>query len=155
MNHMLGLWVAEKRHWFGIQIYALSNNHVLADTNRLSKDTLIVQPGPEVGPTNNGDVFSTLSELIPIQFPSSASKIVDNRFDAAIAFVSDSKLVQKSNIFGIDLFNPKIGVAVPGMRVIKSGRTTGVTTGIVRATRVSNIKINYWDNGFSNFYNFQ
>ncbi len=40
-----------------LQIFALSNNHVLADTNRLPVGTAIVQPGPEVGPTNQGDVF--------------------------------------------------------------------------------------------------
>ena len=33
--------------------------------------------------------------------------------------------------------------AVPGMRVIKSGRTTGLTTGIVTATRVNGTQVNY------------
>lgn len=34
-------------------------------------------------------------------------------------------------------------VPVPGMRVIKSGRTTGVTTGVVTATRVNGVQVNY------------
>lgn len=125
------------------QVYALSNNHVLADTNRLPIRTLIVQPGPEVAPATSDDVFGALSDLIPIQFPSNRSTPVMNVFDAAIALVTDESLIKKSAILGIDNFKPKVGVAVPGMRVIKSGRTTGVTTGIVTASRVNGTQVNY------------
>jgi hypothetical protein len=40
------------------QVFALSNNHVLADTNRLDPGTLIVQPGPETGPSTRDDIFA-------------------------------------------------------------------------------------------------
>lgn len=125
------------------QLYMLSNNHVLADTNRLPIGTLIAQPGPEVAPTSSGDVFAALSDFIPIQFPSTRSTPVMNVFDAAIAMVSDESLISRQRILGIENYSPKVSVALPGMRVIKSGRTTGVTTGIVTATRVNGTQVNY------------
>lgn len=125
------------------QVFALSNNHVLADTNRLSIGTPIVQPGPEVEPTTPDDVFAALSAFVPLQFPQTRLTPVANVFDAAIAMVADESLIRTGTLLGIDKYEPKIGVAVPGMRVIKSGRTTGVTRGIVTATRVNGVQVNY------------
>jgi hypothetical protein len=125
------------------QVFALSNNHVLEDTNRLPIGTLIVQPGPEVEPSKPGDVFAALSSFIPLQFSNGRLDPVVNVLDAAIAIVADERLIKKGSILGIKNYNPQLGVAVPGMRVIKSGRTTGVTTGIVTATRVNGVQINY------------
>ena len=125
------------------QVFALSNNHVLADTNRLPIGTPIVQPGPEVEPAQPGDVFAALSAFIPIQFPTSRLHPVTNRFDAAIAVVADLSLIQRGRIFGINNYTPTLATAVPGMRVIKSGRTTGVTTGVVTAVNVDRVQINY------------
>ncbi len=125
------------------QVFVLSNNHVLADTNRLTIGTAVVQPGPEVAPTSPNDVFAALSAFIPIQFPATRIDPVVNVFDAAIAVVADESLIRKGAILGIDKYEPKVAAAVPGMRVIKSGRTTGVTTGIVTATRVNGVQINY------------
>lgn len=125
------------------QVFALSNNHVLADTNRLPIGTPIVQPGPEVEPAKPGDVFAALSAFIPIQFPASRLHPVTNRFDAAIAVVADLNLIQRGQIFGINNYTPKLATAVPGMPVIKSGRTTGVTTGVVTAINVDRVQINY------------
>ena len=128
------------------QVFALSNNHVMADTNRLAIGTPIVQPGPEVVPTKPGDVFSALSSFIPLQFPQARIAPVVNVFDAAIAIVAEENLIKKGKLLGISKYVPKVGVAVPGMRVIKSGRTTGVTTGIVTATRVNGVQVNYGTN---------
>jgi hypothetical protein len=125
------------------QVFALSNNHVMADTNRLPIGTPIVQPGPEVVPTTPGDIFAALSAFIPIQFPTSRLTPVVNRFDAAIAVISNSSLIRRGRMFGINNYTPVLAAAVPGMRVIKSGRTTGVTTGIVAATGVNGVQINY------------
>ena len=125
------------------QIFALSNNHVLADTNRLPIGTPIVQPGPEVEPTQPGNVFAALSALIPIQFPASRLQPVANRFDAAIAVVAKTNLIRKGKMFGINNYNPQLGTPLPGMRVIKSGRTTGVTKGVVTAVGVNGVQVNY------------
>ena len=125
------------------QIFALSNNHVLADTNRLPIGTPIVQPGPEIEPTTPNDVFAALSAFIPIQFPASRLNPVRNRFDAAIAVVADLSLIRRGTILGINNYTPQLASAVPGMRVIKSGRTTGVTTGTVTAVDVDRVQVNY------------
>jgi len=125
------------------QVFALSNNHVLADTNRLLIGTRIVQPGPEVEPTKPGDVFAALSAFIPIQFPASRLEPVANRFDAAIAVVADLGLIRRGRISGINNYVPQLATPVPGMRVIKSGRTTGVTTGTVTAVNVNQVQVNY------------
>lgn len=125
------------------QFFALSNNHVLADTNRLPIGTSIVQPGPEVAPTNSRDIFAALSAFIPIQFPQSRLNPVTNRFDAAIAVVSDLRLIRRRRMFGIGNYDPTLASPVPGMRVIKSGRTTGVTTGTITATGVNSVQVNY------------
>jgi hypothetical protein len=125
------------------QIFALSNNHVLADTNRLPIGTPIVQPGPEVAPTRPGDVFAALSAFIPLQFPTSRLQPVSNRFDAAIAVVADLRLIKMGSMFRINNYTPQLATAVPGMRVIKSGRTTGVTTGTVTSVNVDRVQVNY------------
>jgi hypothetical protein len=125
------------------QIFGLSNNHVMADTNRLPIGTRIVQPGPEIAPTTPGDVFAALSEFTPIQFPSSRLSPITNRFDAAIAIVADLGLIRRGRILGIPNYTPQLATAVPGMRVIKSGRTTGVRTGVVTATHVNGVQVNY------------
>jgi hypothetical protein len=125
------------------QFFALSNNHVMVDTNRLPIGTTMVQPGPEVGPTNPNDVFAALSAFIPIQFPTSRLEPVTNRFDAAIAIVADLNLIRRGRMFQINNYNPQLATAVPGMRVTKSGRTTGVTTGIVTAVNVDRVQVNY------------
>jgi len=125
------------------QVFALSNNHVLADTNRLPIGTQIVQPGPEVAPTRPGDVFAALSAFIPLQFPTSRLEPVANRFDAAIAVVSDMRLIKTRSMFRINNYTPQLATALPGMRVIKSGRTTGVTTGTVTSVNVDRVQVNY------------
>ncbi len=131
------------------QIFALSNNHVLADTNRLPIGTAIVQPGPEVGPTRPGDVFAALSSFVPIDFPASRADPVRNRVDAAIAIVSDRSLIAPGQMFGIANYTPQLLAPVPQMRVIKSGRTTGVTRGTIIATRVRGVQVDYGSPGAS------
>lgn len=125
------------------QLHALSNNHVLADTNALPIGTHIAQPGAETAPIDPEDVFAALSNFIPLQFSMHPSSTPVNRFDAAIALVSDPGQVCTGEILGIDKYTPQVLAAVPGMRVVKSGRTTGVTHGIVTATRVNGVQVNY------------
>lgn len=127
----------------GDQIFALSNNHVLADTNSIPAGTLIVQPGPETAPTQPGDAFAALSEFVKIEFASSQFNRPTNRFDAAIASITDPALIKQAKMLGIANYNPAVAVAQPGMIVIKSGRTTGVTTGRVTAVGVNGVQINY------------
>jgi hypothetical protein len=124
------------------QVFALSNNHVLADVNRLPIGTKITQPGPETGVSNPADVFAALSEFVPIDFPKGRFAREDNEFDAAIAGVTDMGAISRGKILGIPNYDPVIADPVPGMAVIKSGRT-GVTTGHVTAVGVHGVQVNY------------
>jgi hypothetical protein len=125
------------------QIFALSNNHVLADTDGLPVGTLIVQPGPETEPSSLGDAFASLSETIPIRFPRGRFSRETNRFDAAIARVNDLKTIKQGTMFGINNYDPTLSTPQPGMEVIKSGRTTGTTRGVITATGVNGVQVNY------------
>src|SRR5215204_3502489 len=89
------------------------------------------------------DGFASLSAFIPIRFPQDRFHIPTNRFDAAIAQVSDLGAIKRGNILGIGNFATQIAAPQPGMRVTKSGRTTGVTTGVVTAVNVNNVQVNY------------
>jgi hypothetical protein len=124
------------------QVFALSNNHVLAETNRLPLGTAIVQPGPETGPSNPGDAFASLSEFIPIRFPTGRFNRETNRFDAAIARVADLKAIKPGTMLGTP-YDPQLAAPRPAMRVTKSGRTTGVTHGTITATGVNGVQVNY------------
>jgi hypothetical protein len=125
------------------QIFALSNNHVLADVNSLPVGTVIVQPGPETVPTDPEDAFAVLSNFLPVRFPTTRFERVINLFDAAIARVTDVGLISQSKILGIDNYSPNLDAPVPGTRVKKSGRTTGVTTGVITGVNVNPIQVNY------------
>lgn len=121
------------------RLYALSNNHVLADTNRLPAGTRIAQP-------TGGDpalAFAALADVEPIRFPEANGPTPRNRMDAAIAAVTDETLVAAGRMFGIAAYRPELIAARPGLEVTKAGRTTGVTRGLVTAIRVNGIAVNY------------
>ncbi|MCP3402988.1 hypothetical protein [Bradyrhizobium sp. CCGB20] len=125
------------------QLFALSNNHVLADVDNLPTGTAIVQPGPEVSATDPDDVFAMLSNTVPLQFPTTRFERRINLFDAAIARVTDPQLISTTQVLGIPNYSAVLSSAIPGMPVTKSGRTTGVTTGMVTATHVNGVQVNY------------
>lgn len=146
----------------GGNVYILSNNHVLADTNNAPLGSAILQPGKHDG---GGliDRIASLTEFVPIEFSGgegcSIGKAIAgflnlftsligsktrlesvsirqalNRVDAAIACPLKENLV-KNEILELG----KIGGAVKaclGMVVKKSGRTTGVTVGEITQVNV-------------------
>lgn len=59
----LGCWVKK-----GNQLYILSNNHVMANSNDASVGDAILQPGPTDGGRLSQDRIATLTEFIPIHF---------------------------------------------------------------------------------------
>lgn len=121
-------------------VFALSNNHVLANTNRLPIGTEISQPVSK----SITNVFARLTNFEPIQLSSPLTPFpARNRIDAAIAQVSDLTLVRTGTMSGIPNYVPSLKAPSPGMSVTKSGRTTGVTEGIISATRVNGVRVNY------------
>ena len=115
--------------------FILSNNHVMGAVGpSLCPDTAplftwILQPGTlDIGFDPGQDptyVAGFLAGAVPIEFSLTANNIVD----AAVAITSPS--LASTEILGIGNPTPQLGFATPGMPLIKSGRTTGVTTGTV------------------------
>ncbi len=108
--------------------YMLSNNHVLANTNKASRGDAIVQPGIFDTPIVNGEerTVAQLEYFHPI------SDDDDNDVDVAIA-----KLVDQSNLNCIipDIGEvSSVGDATIRMIVEKTGRSTNHTLGTIVAT---------------------
>lgn len=131
----------------GSNVYALSNNHVYADENNASAGDSVIQPGRFDGGSSPADDIGTLANFVPIVFSTSANNVVD----AAIASTSTSLLGKStlSNAYGM----PKSSTvaAQPGMRVMKSGRTTGFTKGRIDSINVI-VNVGY-DKGVARFVN--
>lgn len=137
----------ERRQAEAREYFALSNNHVLAAVDELPIGTPIVQPGPERPPytTNADDAFAVLHSAVAIQFPrGGGAPPTLNRFDAAIASITDMRKISLAQMFGVPRYDPSRVVSpVPGMRVMKMGRTTGFTTGSIIATNIQGTQVNY------------
>ena len=127
-------------------VFLLSNNHVLADMDRLPVGTPIVQPGPEKPScqTSSEDVLAELHSMIPLRFPVSYGDTQKNLFDAALALVTQPARIAKSRMAGGISYDPsKVVTPKPGMRVVKVGRATGPTRGIITGTQAKPVKIDY------------
>ncbi|MBN1934217.1 MAG: hypothetical protein JW934_06115 [Anaerolineae bacterium] len=153
----------------GEQVFILSNNHVLANTNKASKGDPIVQPGPYDGGTLD-DQIATLEDWVPLQtgvqqpgrswaklladlinslakFFGSTNRLnvtraraIENTVDCAIARPLSSDLVRPEIL---EIGRPKgISGGALGMKVQKTGRTTGYTTGQITQIDVT-VQIDY------------
>ncbi len=116
------------------KIYILSNNHVLANSNRASINDVILQPGKMDGGRKAKDVIAMLSAFKVIEFNK------PNTMDAAIAEIVDDL----DPIFKINQTNKiKSGIAPKNkMKVEKFGRTTGHTKGRI-TTRNLDLKVDF------------
>jgi len=126
-------------------VYALSNNHVYANENLATVGDNVLQPGPYDGGVNPTDAIGTLSSYVPIDLSVGGT----NRVDAAIAASSTSMLGNSTLSDGYG--TPKsttVGVAI-NMKVMKYGRTTGLTKGTVWAINAT-VNVGY-DSGVATF----
>lgn len=124
----------------------LSNNHVLADVNRIAADTPIIQPAAGDGGSAPADVIGRLKRYVPILFGG-----MPNAVDAAFATTADhDRGEDRQTIFdnasppqGLATLRPDDKVeAFPGLEVMKTGRTTGHTLGRPRRQRVADRRQN-------------
>ena len=138
----------------------LSNNHVLAASNDGRRGDAILQPGPADSGTRE-DIIANLERFVTIRFERSTTggsgfaaalgRLMDrlrsrpqrNFVDAAIARPTRDDLVS-DGIIGMKR-TPGIAEAEVGLRVLKSGRTTGVTAGKILATNAT-VQIDYGRN---------
>jgi Trypsin len=135
------------------QIYMLSNNHVLANSNAAQLGDAILQPGPHDGGTS-ADQIGTLEEFIPVGFsggtgcsplalfrPSAqVNEPGNNTVDCAIAKPLSNDLVNP-DILNIGI-PTGVGTATLGTPVQKSGRTTGFTTDQITQIEVT-VSVDY------------
>jgi hypothetical protein len=106
------------------EIALVSNNHVLAKLNEAQPSDLILQPGPADGGTAEADAIATLGGFQPLDFDQ------PNVIDAAFGVVQGSDV--SSEIYGYGSFVTDPLEPLRDMLVRKSGRTSGVTRGIIR-----------------------
>lgn len=128
------------------KICMLSNNHVLADVNRVALGTPISQPGRFDNGSEVADLVAELTRFIPIQFGG-----IPNAVDAAIAaMTAHGRVEDRATIFDsadspgpvLSLVAGSPATASPGMTVFKTGRTTRHTRGRVAAVNVNNYLVN-------------
>ena len=117
------------------QALILSNNHILANSSngrdlRAKIGDSILQPGSIDGGRTSKDIIARLKKYVALkEYPSK------NTVDCALAQPLSNDLIF-SDVIGIGKI---LGVVSPqlGMEVKKSGRTTGLTTGQIRAVNVT------------------
>ncbi len=102
----------------------LSNNHVMAQLNDARKGDRILQPGPLDGGVVNQDTLATVERFVPLKWGGEQANFVD----ACVAGPQDDELLAPG-FMDVGGEYPSLLSAALGMKVRKSGRTTGVTTG--------------------------
>lgn len=147
------------------QVFILSNNHVLANSNDAQRGDAILQPGPHDGGRFPEDHIADLEDFVPIAFPGESSECgfargliallnagcraigsntryrsvklqaTENRVDAAIARPLQPPLVT-DEILGIGRI-AGMGSGSLGTALRKSGRTTGLSSGEIQQVDVS------------------
>ncbi len=152
----------------GSDLFILSNNHVLADTNRGRPGDAILQPAPHDGGTKRDALakLETYAPLLleggdPLRLPRTSKALgpvlkavglavqvstrrVANQVDAAIARPLDDDDVSNEIL---EIGRPKGTAEVDlGTRIAKSGRTTGYREG--KVTHLDGtVKVSYGDRG--------
>ena len=160
------------------EVYILSNNHVLANSNDAQLGDPILQPGPHDGGTFPADHIANLEQFVTINFidvPSGCSigqgissflnglaklfnsdarfrvistKAIDNLVDAAIAKPLNPQDVSEEILEIGTIQGTAVGEL--GMAIKKSGRTTGLTTGEIIQVDVT-VNVQYGGNRMALF----
>ncbi|MEV3856487.1 hypothetical protein AB0J38_19440 [Streptomyces sp. NPDC050095] len=133
------------------KFYVLSNNHVLADSNRAQLGSAIIQPGAFDGGTNPADRIATLSRFITIQFaPQTPIDQHNNVVDCALGEVQFQDATREQYFSGAPrAWRRKANVAV-GDLVKKTGRTTNISFGRIMAVDAT-VDVNYGTAGTARF----
>jgi hypothetical protein len=113
-------------------VYALSNNHIYANQNRAGIGDPVIQPGTYDGGESPADSIGTLFDYEPIVFSTGANNVID----AAIALSVPELLDNATPSDGYGLPKSTTATVSRGAKVMKYGRTTGQTSGMVKGTNV-------------------
>jgi hypothetical protein len=154
----------------GEQVFILSNNHVLANTNKGQPGDPILQPAPSDGGTAE-DQVATLADLVPLDFGTDepecpAAGLLATGLNVVATMLGSSHRMQPvrqtpgvnrvdaalARPLSPDLVNNEIlyigaptgaGTGTLGMQVQKTGRTTGHTTGTITQIDAT-VRIDYY-----------
>lgn len=134
------------------RVLMLSNNHVLANSNSAKFGDAILQPGPADGGLNPADRIAILERFVKIDFTPGAANFVD----CATGWCWPDR-VRRDHVYhrggstarffkiGNNVVEPRVNMVVG-----KSGRTTDLTQGTIRATNVS-VNVSYGSAGVGHF----
>ncbi len=117
------------------RVLLLSNNPVLADTDRARVGDPVLSPGPADGGRPGVDRVATLTAFEPL-VPTG------NLLDLAVAAVDDPALVG-GNTVPEGVLAGVVEEVLDGVEVAKTGRTTGHTTGTVTAVELDGVTVDY------------
>jgi hypothetical protein len=121
----------------------MSNNHVLADTNRGTTGDVILSPAAADG-GGTGDRVGRLLRYVALD-PGGGNKV-----DVALATVDDTQRIGGNDV-GAGLLTGVVAAEnLDAFPVAKVGRTTGKTTGRITAIEVDGVAVGY-DGGTSVF----
>jgi hypothetical protein len=115
-------------------VHVLSNNHVLADSDRAQPGEVIVQPGPADGGQAPGDQIGTLARVVAMR------RDAANMVDTATAVLDDGIDVDPEHPSGLLTGWRDVDV---GVAVEKVGRTTGLTKGQTTAIELDGLTVQY------------
>ena len=128
------------------EMYILSNNHVMANSNDAKTGDKVYQPGKHDGGTDK-DTVAKLSHFVRL-------KSDHNKVDGAIALINGDVKYDTSTLSEFGKYaGTSDGELDVGMDVRKFGRTTGATTGKITAIEMDNVRVNYGKAGVLSFDN--
>ena len=148
----IGGWARGRRGNRRRRLLMLSNNHVLANSNSGRFGDSIIQPGRADGGVNPADRIAILERFVPINFASGAINFVDcatgwcwpNRVRRDHVYHRGSPTAKFFRI-GNSPIDPQVNMVVG-----KTGRTTDLTQGTIRATGVT-VNVNFGSAGVATF----
>ncbi|MBN2411095.1 PKD domain-containing protein [candidate division KSB1 bacterium] len=114
------------------RIFALSNNHVFANSNDAQIGDNIIQPGAYDGGTSPADAIGTLYDFEPVKFDGS-----DNMIDAAVTLTTAAQVNCTTLPDGYGAPASTTVSAFIGQQVQKFGRTTRLTYGHISELNVT------------------
>lgn len=130
----LGCVVRDAKGRLGV----LSNNHVLANENAARRGDAILQPGSYDGGVPARDTVAALERFVRIRTDRT------NFVDAAFALLAETERASARSIRGVGTFaGLAADPAMPGDRVRKVGRTTGLRQGRVTAIELDQVVVGF------------
>jgi len=122
----------------GGNVYALSNNHVYANSNKATIGDNVLQPGSVDGGLDPDHAIGTLADFEPIEF----SRGARNEIDAAVALTSTGMVGTATPDGGYGIPSSTTVEAVLYQPVQKYGRTTELTRGEIIGVNVT-VRVGY------------